>query len=419
MSAVREVDVLVVGGGPAGLSAARRLRESGVGCVLVLEREEQAGGVPRHCFHPGYGLRDRRTVTTGPRYAASLVSDALDAGAEIQTATMVTGWADPEQPHVVSTSSRGVQEVRARAVLLATGVRERPRPARLVPGDRPAGVWTTGRLQQAVHLHRQHVGRRAVVVGAELVSYSAVMTLRDAGCEVVAIVTEQHRPETYRVAQSLARSVLRVPLVTDARVSRITGRPRVQEIELTRGDGATRTIACDTVVFTADWIPDNELARAAGISLGDTSLAPTVDTALATARPGIYAAGNLVHPAETADLCSLGGRHAADSIVRLFADGDPVGAVVATDVDSPVAWVSPQVLRLDRPPVRGKFVLRASEVVARATIEVRQGARVLHQQRVPGGLLPGRPVHVPSGWLTSVDPTGGPVVFRGAGGSVR
>ena len=413
MTAVRQVDVVIVGGGPAGLSAARRLRAAGVGSVLVLEREERAGGIPRHCFHPGYGLRDRRTMTTGPRYAVALASDALDAGAEIQTATMVTGWADPEQPFLVSTSPRGVQEVRARAVLLATGVRERPRAARLVPGDRPGGVFTTGRLQQAVHLHHQPVGRRAVVVGAELVSYSAVMTLRDAGCEVVAMVTEQLRPETYRIAQSLARTALRVPLITSARVSRITGRPRVSEVELTRGDGATRTIACDTVVFTADWIPDNELARAAGVALVEGSLAPMVDTTLATARPGVFAAGNLVHPAETADLCALGGRHAADAIVRRLSDGDPVGAVVATEVDGPVAWVSPQVLRLDRPPVRGKFVVRASEVVARATVEVRQGGRLLHQQRVPGGLLPGRPVHVASGWLTSVDPAGGPVVFRG------
>lgn len=407
----RDVDVLVIGGGPAGLSAARRLAELRAGSVLVVDREASAGGIPRHCFHPGYGIRDLHTVTSGPRYAARLEERAREAGVEIRTGTTVTGWADADEPHVRATSPDGVQEIRARAVLLATGVRERPRSARLVPGDRPGGVWTTGQLQQAVHLHHQPVGRRAVVVGAELVSYSAVLTLRDAGCRVAAMVTEATRPQTYRIAQTFTGAVFRVPLHTRSRVTRIIGRPQVAAVEITDSGGRVERVPCDLVVFSADWIPDNELARAAGIALVPASRAPLVDSALATPRRGVYAAGNLVHPAESADLCSLGGRHAAESLARYLGSEDDPGRCLQTAVDGALAWVSPPLLRPGRPPVRGKVMLTAAAVVPQAVVEVRQDGRLLHRSRIRGGLVPGRPVHVGTGWLRSADLAGGPVTF--------
>jgi hypothetical protein len=136
-----------------------------------------------------------------------------------------------------------------------------------------------------------------------------------------------------------------------------------------------------------------------------------VDTASATGRPGVFAAGNLVHPVETADLCALGGQHAAESILAHMRDDAAAGPTVATRVEGPIAWVSPQVVRLGHPPVRGAFMLRASAVAPRARVEVSQGARILHRARVRGGLLPGRPVHVGSGWMSDVDPTQ-PVTFR-------
>ena len=290
MTAIREVDVLVIGAGPAGLSAARQLADDGIE-TLVVEREDAAGGIPRHCFHPGYGLRDLRTMTAGPKYAELLVGAATSAGAEILTSTMVTGWASPDVPHVRATSSRGVEEIRARAVLLATGTRERPRTARLVPGDRPSGVWTTGALQGAVHLHHENVGRRAVIVGAELVSYSAVMTLRDAGCEVVAMVTERPRPDTYSLAQVVAGAAFKVPLLTRTRVTGVFGRPGVEAVEITHEDGRVGRIACDVVVFTADWIPDQgadrrhrPVDRASGCVRGRQPRAPGRDRGPLCAR---------------------------------------------------------------------------------------------------------------------------------------
>src|SRR4051794_36445163 len=168
MTGVLRPQVLIVGAGPAGLSAAAELARTGRGDVLVLEREAEAGGIPRHSHHTGFGRRDLHRILTGPGYARRLVDRAAGAGAGIRTSAMVTGWAEDGSAEV--TSPDGRFRVDAGAVLIATGARERPRSGRLVPGDRPDGVFTTGQLQNHVHRSRGRPGRRAVVVGAELVS---------------------------------------------------------------------------------------------------------------------------------------------------------------------------------------------------------------------------------------------------------
>src|SRR6202035_5092884 len=198
---------------------------------------------------------------------------------------------------------------------LATGCRERPRPARLVPGSRPPGVMTTGELQQRVYLHGQRRPGRALVVGAEHVSYSAMVTLAHAGAEVVALVTDEPRPQSYAAFRLGAAVRWRVPVWTHTAVTGLSGRDRLSGAELTDlRTGAARAVPCDTVVFTGDWIPDHELARLAGLDMDAGSRGPVVDTTLATSVPGVYAAGNLVHAAETADVAALGGRHAARQI---------------------------------------------------------------------------------------------------------
>ncbi|HEY9332466.1 MAG TPA: FAD-dependent oxidoreductase, partial [Streptomyces sp.] len=296
----RTVDVLVVGAGPAGLGAAAELAASGVRRVEVLEREQTAGGIPRHCHHAGFGGSRSSGGTDGPEYARHCTAAATRAGATLRTGITVTGWAGPLT--LDATGPGGLERITAHAVVLATGARERPRSARLVPGTRPAGVYTTGELQQAVHLHHQHIGTRAVIIGDEPVSIAAAATLRTAGAEVVARVTD--RPQGLPAALGPRHGA---PLLTRTTVTALTGRGRLTGVTVRHQDGRTTTLPCDTVVFTGDWIPDHELARRGDVPLDPGTRGPAYDAAYRTHVPGVFAAGNLLHAVESAGTAAAEG----------------------------------------------------------------------------------------------------------------
>lgn len=366
--------VIVVGGGPSGLSAAIDLRRRGVDRVTVFEREREAGGVPRHTDHLGFGMRDLHRLTTGPRYARRLVTAAMHAGVQLRTSTTVA--------HV---SGSGVilvdgSPIDAGAVVLATGVRERPRAARLVPGDRPAGVFTTGTVQQLTALHHRRIGQRAVIVGAEHVSFSAIWSLRHGDCTPVAMVTPLPHHQAVAVLRHLTATVRRVPVLTGVDIAAIEGRRRVEAVVLSDG----RRIACDTVVFTGDFIPDHELAHRAGLAITAAARAPAITPTFATSRPGVFAIGNLVHPAETADVCALDGRAAAASVLDWLTTGSWPAAPVAIAVDDPIVWASFN--------FRG-LTLRVSEFIS-ARVQVCVGGRVVATGR-KRRLVPNRAITVP------------------------
>jgi thioredoxin reductase len=402
------VDVLVAGAGPAGLAAAIELRRLGAGRVLVVDREAEAGGIPRHSAHTGYGLRDLHRVMTGPGYAQHYAQAAARAGVQIRTQTTITGWPGPRSATL--TSAEGIETVAAAAVLLATGCRERPRAARLVPGDRPHGVMTTGELQQRVYLHGQRLPGRALVVGAEHVSFSAMVTLAHAGADVVALVTDQPRQQSYAAFALAAAARWRTPVWTSTALRRVSGRGRLDGVELADlRTGAVRFVGCDTLVFSGDWIPDHELARLAGAEIDPGTLGPAVDTALETSVPGLFAAGNLVHAAETADVAALGARHAARHLAAALRPGPPPRPQrIPVTVTAPLRWISPNAIRVGGPPPpRGLFLLRSEAFQRLARLEVRQGDRVLGTARAR--LVPERPVHLDAGWIGRADPSAGPV----------
>ena len=308
------VDVLIVGGGPAGLAAAIELRKVGARNVRVVEREASAGGVPRHSFHLGYGLRDRHQLLSGPAYARSYVGQCIELGVHVSTSTTAVEWCGDTA--LALTSAQGLEEVQARAVVLATGARERGRNARGVPGTRPAGIYTTGALQQAVYLYQQQIGARAVIVGAEHVSFSAVMTLGHAGVKTVAMVTREPAHQSYFALRWGTALRYGYQLVTNAVVVEIAGSSRVEAVRVRMAAGDERRIECDTLVFTGDWVPDHELARRAGLALTHETKSPAVGTDGMTSRAGVYAIGNLVLPIKPADQCALEGRALA-RVIRM------------------------------------------------------------------------------------------------------
>ena len=399
-----DVDVVIVGGGPAGLGAATSLRELGVARVVVLEREAHAGGVPRHSEHLGYGMRDLHRVLSGPAYAAELRSRAERAGVEIRTATTALDWAGPTSLRVADTN--GICELPARAVVLATGVRERPRAARLIPGDRGGGIFTTGSLQQLTALHHQRPGRRAIIIGAEHVSFSAVLALQHAGCEVVAMVTPLPQHQTYAALRIATATRHRVPIITNSAIESIHGRGHVESVMLTNG----QQIECDTVVFTGDWIPDNELARHGGVEIDPTYRGPIVDPAFRTSRAGVFAIGNAVHPADTADICALDGRRVARFVQQWLNGSNWPGSGVCITAASPISWVSPSVVHPGTGSTGGRLTLRVDSTTSARRITVSQGLTTLWQGRAHGRLIPNRTVSIPTTWIEQVQPIGDAIV---------
>src|SRR3982075_676821 len=412
MSTTQTVDVAIVGGGPAGLTAAAALSRDRALNIIVLERESAAGGIPRHSDHPGYGMRDLKTFISAPAYARRLTDTAAAAGATIRTNTMVTGWADEKTLEV--TSPRGRELIQASAIVLATGARERPRPARMIPGDRAAGIYTTGHLQNVVHLKHGTVGRRAVVVGAELVSYSAVLTLKHAGCQTALMTTACPSPESDAVFNLAGKTpLLGVEVAARTRLPRIIGKPVVRAVEVEDLDtGERRMIDCDTVVLTGDWIPDHELARSAGLDIDPGTLGPVVDTALRTSRPGVFAVGNLLHPVDTADIAALDGRHVADH-VRAYLNGRrPSTEGVLIHADGPLRWVAPSVVRPGDPaPARHRLLLWTDTLVRVPTVVAAQNGKIIGRKTLPWPASPGRVFRVPSSILRNVDASRGPVTL--------
>ena len=306
-------EVLIIGGGPAGLSAAIELKKQGVKNILVVDRETEAGGMPRMCHHTGFGREDLWRMWQGPKYAKYYRDLAEKMNVEVRTSTTITGWVDKKK--LSYTSPQGLGEIEADTILLATGVRERPRAARLVPGKRPQGVFTTGSLQRFLYQEHLPVGKRAVIVGAELVSLSALMSLMGAGIKCEMMVTEEasHQIEFPYVVMkwALADIISRTPILTRSRISNIFGQKRVEGIELTHQNGSKQLVECDTVIFTGNWIPEHELARMGGLEINPRTKGPVIGANFQSSVQGVFVAGNLLRGVETADRCALEGQRAA------------------------------------------------------------------------------------------------------------
>ena len=415
-SDVKRTDVLIIGAGPAGIAAALELKKLGVEDIVVAEREPEAGGIPRLCGHTGFGLRDFHWVMSGPAYARKYREMAKKAEIRIQTSTAITRWEgntaeDGGLSAFAYTSPDGPGSIKAKSVLLATGVRERPRAARLVPGTRPQGVFTTGSLQRFVYEHHLPVGKRAVIVGAEIVSLSVVLTLMHAGVRVVNLITELPRHQLYLPiflpAKILYADILaHAPILTNKRVTNIFGRQRVEGIEVTDLDsGKTEVIECDTVVFTGDWIPENELARRGDVETMRPWLGPQVDARFHTSQQGVFAAGNLLRGVERADWAALEGRSAARSISQFLEDAQWPANRIEVRVEEPLEWIVPNVITETTPD---SYRIQSREFRHHVKLGVYQGERLLHVEHF-SRLIANAPMNLTSKWNERVDITGAPI----------
>ncbi len=303
-----QFDVVVIGGGPAGLSAATQLKRQGVANVIVLEREPDAGGIPRHCGHFGFGMREFKRILTGPQYAAKLVKEALRAGVAIHTSTTVVEANEHGTLRVAT--KQGVRKINARRIIYATGIRETPRSARLISGCRPLGVMNTGALQSMIYLKNRKPFKHPVIVGTELVSFSAIMTCRHANIKPVAMIDELPHV-TARWPSSLFPRLVGVPLHLETRLVRIIGEKQVSAVVVENAEGQRRELKCDGIILTGKFTPEASLGRSGHLAVDPATGGPVVDQYGRCSDPVYFATGNVLRPVETAGWCWNEGRQTA------------------------------------------------------------------------------------------------------------
>lgn len=333
--------VAVVGGGTAGLALAAALARLGVPDVLVLERERHAGGVPRHCGHYPFGLKEYGFPMRGIDYARRNVNAAIDLGVRLHTGVTVTAL-HPDGELSLATPA-GLARVRAQRVVLCTGVRESSRAQRFIGGDRPLGVVTTGSLQAMVYLEGIRPFRRPVILGSELVSFSAVETCRHLSIRPVAMVEELHR----LVARNIFRPYLTlrgIPLYLSAGSPRILGDQEVSAIEFDDGNGGRVTVETDGVIVSGRFRCESALVRASHLRWDPGTGGPVIDQFGRCSDPSYYSAGNLLRPAESSAWCWREGvetaRWIADDLAGNVSEGE--GSIRLDPVDPDIQFVVPQ-----------------------------------------------------------------------------
>lgn len=347
-------EIIVVGGGPAGLAAAIEAHHRGARRILVLERDRELGGILQQCIHNGFGLHVFKEELTGPEYAERFIRELESLGIEYRLDTMVLELRADRSLDLIS-AGHGFQTLAAQAVVLAMGCRERARGAINLPGTRPAGVFTAGAAQRFVNMEGFMVGKRVVILGSGDIGLIMARRMTLEGAEVLAVV------EILPYSGGLTRNIVQclddyqIPLLLSHTVTCIHGRERVEGVTVARLDGQRKPIpgteihyACDTLLLSVGLIPENELSKAAGLSLDPVTGGPTVNESMETTLPGVFACGNVVQVHDLVDWVSEEARRAGRNAARFTQGQLSAGpADLLTRPGHGIRYVVPQRIRLD------------------------------------------------------------------------
>lgn len=325
---MKNYDLVIVGGGPAGLAAAVSARDNGIESILILERDKELGGILNQCIHNGFGLHTFKEELTGPEYAARFIAQAAERGIEYKLNTMVMDIAVEESSDKKVTAMNredGMFEIHAKAVILAMGCRERSRGALNIPGYRPAGIFSAGTAQRLVNMEGYMPGREVVILGSGDIGLIMArrMTLEGAKVKVVAELMPYSGGLKRNIVQCL--NDFDIPLKLSHTVVDIEGKERVEAVTIAEVGpdrkpipGTEERYTCDTLLLSCGLIPENELSKSAGVEINPVTSGPIVSDSLETSAPGVFACGNVLHVHDLVDYVSqeaaTAGKNAANYI---------------------------------------------------------------------------------------------------------